>query len=94
MIYIFNYDEHDHSLSLSLYIPNQDNISLFPEVISSDNYLLRLLKIFFGIGLSRRYNIGFYILYEPFYIISYFHYIKERTNEIGKSLPLQVGISH
>jgi hypothetical protein len=79
MIYIFNYDEHDHSLSLFLHIPHQDNISLFPEVLSSDNYLLRLLKFFFGIELSRRYDIGFYIPYEPLYIVSNFHYIKERT---------------
>ena len=68
-----------------LYIfPNQDNISLFPEVLSSDNYLLRLLEFFFGIGLSRRYDIGSYIPYEPLYIVSYFHYIKEQTEETGK----------
>ena len=50
-------NEHDLSLFLSLYIPNQDNISLFPEVLFSDNFLLRLPKSFFGIGLSRRYDI-------------------------------------
>jgi len=69
---------------LSLYIPNQDNISLFPEVLFSDNFLLRLLKSFFGIWLSRRYDIGSYIRYEPHYITSCFHYIKIRTEETGK----------
>ena len=34
-------NEHDLSLSLSLYIPNQDNISLFPEVLF---FLFRWLK--------------------------------------------------
>jgi len=79
-------NEHDLSLFLSLYIPNQDNISLFPEVLSSDNYSLRLLKSFFGIGLSRQYDIGSYIPYEPLYIISCFHYIKVRTEETGNAL--------
>ena len=77
-------NEHDLSLFLSLYIPNQDNISLFPEVLFSDNFLFRLLKSFFGIGLSRQYDIGSYIRYGPLYITSSFHYIKVRTEETGK----------
>jgi len=77
-------NEDDLSLFLSLYIPNQDNISLFPEVLFSDNFLFRLLKSSFGIGLSRQYDIGFCIRYVPLYIISCFHYIKVQTEETGK----------
>lgn len=69
---------------MPLYIPNQYNIFLFPEALSLDNYLLRLLKFFLGIGLPKRYDIGFCILYKPLYIILYFHYIKERKEETGK----------
>jgi len=77
-------NECNLSLFLSLYIPNQDNISLFPEVLFSDNFLPRLLKSFFGIERSRQYDIGSYIRYEPLYIISCFHYSKVQTEETGK----------
>jgi len=76
-------NEYDHYLFLFLYIPNQNDISLFLVVLFSDNFLARLLKSFFCIGLSRQYNIGSYIRYEPLYIISCFHYSKVRTEETG-----------
>jgi len=72
------------SLFLSLYIPNQDNISLFPEVLFSDNFLLWLLKSFFGIELFRQYDIGFYIQYEPLYIISCFRHNKHERKKTKK----------
>ena len=75
--------ECDLSLFLFPYIPNQDNISLFPEVLLSDNFLRQLPKFSFDIELSKQYDIGSYIRYETLYIISCFHYSKVRTEETG-----------
>jgi len=50
-------NEHDLSLFLLFCIPNQNNISLFPRTLFTDNFLLQLLKYSFGIGWPRQYDI-------------------------------------
>jgi len=70
-------------LFLFLSIPIQGNTSLSLEILFLCSLLPFLRASPFGIGLSKQYDIEFCILYGLISLVSYFHYIKERAEDIG-----------
>jgi len=73
----------------------RDNIFLFPEVLFSDNFLPRLQKSFFGIWLSKRYDIRSYMVWAA--LCNFIFSLYKRTNRRNRKLlclpPLQGGYS-
>ena len=64
-------------------IPIRGNIFLSLETLFSDSFLPLLRISFFGIELSKQYDIEFYIRYGLIFAVLFFYYIKVRTEDTG-----------